>query len=549
MTGVARLRDLLFRLVCGSAMEPCCSSAVRFAAKSVPATSRATGLLRGSVRSIASQAPQSCAELRSTRHGASGTAQPRGALRKPCAPGATAGAVRWRSSGPTRYLARKLVERSDLSGVVAGASDEVDAAFLTDATRELLDVPTVIIPDDDSKLGVGGPPGQGTPGFPQRELDLSAFEGARDTDPFSLVAADMQGLTGGIQELLGVDHPVLSTVAKYFFEMDGGKKMRPAIVMLVSRAANVHALTEDRDAVADEAAQELRQKLAGVPRSPVNESDEARAALESGVAKSWLEPSQRRLAEITEMIHTASLLHDDVIDLADTRRGVGSVNRVFGNKLAVLGGDFLLARASVCLARLRDVEVIELLSTVIEHLVKGEVMQMKTAFRDGNALESAFAMYMRKTYYKTASLMANSCKAAALLAGHSPAVCEAAFLYGKHVGLAFQLVDDVLDFEGSLESLGKPALNDLRQGLATAPVLFAASGHPNMATLIGRKFEAPGDIDEACRAVTASSGVEKTRLLALEHAQLALDAVAAWAPSPERDALAAVVTRVVERKF
>lgn len=145
------------------------------------------------------------------------------------------------------------------------------------------------------------------------------------------------------------------------------------------------------------------------------------------------------------MIHTASLLHDDVIDLADTRRGVGSVNSVFGNQLAVLAGalvtppssacrcphlpcrthadiavrvvprarahtgDFLLARACVSLARLRSVEVVELLASVIEHLVKGEVMQMSAAFAKRDTA-AAFEMYMSKTYYKTASLMANSCK-------------------------------------------------------------------------------------------------------------------------------------------
>lgn len=110
------------------------------------------------------------------------------------------------------------------------------------------------------------------------------------------------------------------------------------------------------------------------------------------------------------MIHTASLLHDDVIDAADTRRGVSSVNAVFGNKLAILGGDFLLARASVALARLRDVEVVELLSTVIDHLVRGEVMQMRQAVRSSDSSSEVFEVYLRKTYYKTGSLIANSCR-------------------------------------------------------------------------------------------------------------------------------------------
>lgn len=108
------------------------------------------------------------------------------------------------------------------------------------------------------------------------------------------------------------------------------------------------------------------------------------------------------------MIHTASLLHDDVIDEADTRRGVPSVNKVFGAKLAILAGDFLLARSSVSLARLRSLEAMELMSTVIEHLVKGEVMQMKNA--DGRDDITPFEYYLRKNYYKTGSLMANSCK-------------------------------------------------------------------------------------------------------------------------------------------
>ena len=120
-------------------------------------------------------------------------------------------------------------------------------------------------------------------------------------------------------------------------------------------------------------------------------------------------PQQKRLAEITEMIHTASLFHDDVIDKATTRRNAASVNQVFGNKVAILGGDFLLSRASVALARLRNLEVVELLSTVIEHLVKGEIMQMKPTSSDDGANKmkntAALDFYLRKNFYKTASLM------------------------------------------------------------------------------------------------------------------------------------------------
>jgi geranylgeranyl pyrophosphate synthase len=275
-------------------------------------------------------------------------------------------------------------------------------------------------------------------------LDLSAFPGAVGLDPFLLVGPDLRGINTSIKALLGVDHPVLATVARYFFDFDGGKKVRPALVLLMAHAVNAHAahVTGARyvqvgsftpsDAEVVAAADILQNGM------PVLPPDSRRRSLPGQVVL----PLQRRLAEITELIHTASLLHDDVIDSADVRRGVGSVNKVFGNKLAVLAGDFLLARASVCLARLRSVPAVELLSSVIEHLVKGEVMQMHSiAGRGGKA---AFEHYLRKTYYKTGSLMANSCKAIATLGAYPDAVCDAAYKYGLHLGIAFQLVDDLL---------------------------------------------------------------------------------------------------------
>lgn len=195
--------------------------------------------------------------------------------------------------------------------------------------------------------------------------------------------------------------------------------MRPAMVLLMSQAVNAHmAAVSVSDA--DIAAVGVSSYTTdGLPRhlsrtaTPTKQPDtvathastsssNASASLNSQGGATWLPPAaiwplQHRLAEIVEMIHTASLLHDDVIDTAETRRGLSSVNSVFGNKLAVLAGDFLLARASVCLARLRNIPVVELMSTVIEHLVKGEVMQMKTALAADAAGVAAFHMYMRKT--------------------------------------------------------------------------------------------------------------------------------------------------------
>jgi len=227
-----------------------------------------------------------------------------------------------------------------------------------------------------------------------------------------------------------------------------------------------------------------------------------------------------------------------------------ALNIEVGNKLAILAGDFLLARASVTLASLRDTEVIMLLSTVIEHLVTGEVMQMTAKPEE----LLSFDYYMRKTHFKTASLIAKSCKAVALLGeARGGEAAEAAYLYGRHLGLAFQLVDDVLDYTGSAASLGKPALNDLRSGIATAPALFAAQQFPALAKLVQRRFAQPGDVEQARAWVADSSGVAQARELAAEHAASARAALDAFPPAAgeqalqARAALRALTYRVLQR--
>jgi geranyl diphosphate synthase len=205
-----------------------------------------------------------------------------------------------------------------------------------------------------------------------------------------------------------------------------------------------------------------------------------------------------------------------------------ALNIEFGNKLAILAGDFLLARASVTLASLRDTEVIMLLSTVIENLVTGEVMQMTAKPEELVSWEH----YAQKTHYKTASLIAKSCKAVALLeSGEDADTAEAAYEYGRHLGLAFQYIDDVLDFTGSALSLGKPALNDLKSGIATAPVLYAAARFPALTKLVQRRFKNDGDVEQARLWVADSDGIAQARELAATHAQQAREALAAFPPT------------------
>ena len=244
-------------------------------------------------------------------------------------------------------------------------------------------------------------------------LDLSAHPGALQSDGFSLVEGELQGLNANIQAILGIDHPVLAKVAQYFFDArtggSGGKKVRPAMVLLMSRAVNAHMESKHGLRSAAASAQHGSDSDSGVIDSDRGVHADSSVAVGGGVGKVALDEQdsqvfadilrlQQRLAEITEMIHTASLLHDDVIDNTEQRRGSPSVNSVFGNKLAVLAGDFLLARASVCLARLRSIAVVELLSNVIEQLVKGEVMQMHTAVKNSpDDSSAALLVYLRKT--------------------------------------------------------------------------------------------------------------------------------------------------------
>jgi hexaprenyl-diphosphate synthase len=167
-------------------------------------------------------------------------------------------------------------------------------------------------------------------------------------------------------------------------------------------------------------------------------------------------PTQLRLAQIVEMIHVASLLHDDVIDASPLRRGAPSAPAAFGNKLSVLGGDFLLGRASAALSRLGEAEVVELIAGVIANLVEGEIMQMQHApgasssgamVPAENLVRENWNVYLKKTYLKTATLMAKGARAAVVLGGTKEGELwkEVAYAYGRNLGIAFQVIFFILD--------------------------------------------------------------------------------------------------------
>ena len=298
---------------------------------------------------------------------------------------------------------------------------------------------------------------------------------------FAPVDNDLRILTENLKKLVSARHPILGAAAEHLFEA-GGKRIRPALVLLVSRATML-----DQD----------------------------------------ITPRHRRLAEITEMIHTASLVHDDVVDEADLRRQEPTVNSLFGNKIAVLAGDFLFAQSSWYLANLDHLEVVKLLSEVIRDFAEGEILQALNRFDTSLSLET----YLKKNYYKTASLLANSVKAAALLSGVSTEIAESLYEYGCNLGLAYQIVDDILDFTGSTKVLGKPAGSDLASGNLTAPVIYTLVEKPYLEVLIEREFSQEGDLAEALTIIREGQGLEQARKLATHHAHLALESLTCLKPS------------------
>eukprot|EP01117_Protostelium_nocturnum_P008226 TRINITY_DN2936_c0_g2_i1.p1 TRINITY_DN2936_c0_g2~~TRINITY_DN2936_c0_g2_i1.p1 ORF type:complete len:436 (-),score=95.67 TRINITY_DN2936_c0_g2_i1:115-1422(-) len=308
-------------------------------------------------------------------------------------------------------------------------------------------------------------------------------------NPFKLVESDLQNLKENISKMLEhTQHPLLKTVAGYYVHLEG-KRIRPLILLVLAKALASHQYS--------------------TMSSSLQEMGEG-------------ERKQLQLAEIVEMIHTASIVHDDVIDNAVTRRGLTSVNLEFGNKLAILSGDFLLARASVALAKLQNHEVTRLISEVISDLVEGELMQIKPS---PSGKSTSFDYYLQKTYFKTASLIANGCASIALLSNSPPELVSASTEYGRNLGIAFQLIDDLLDFTECSDTLGKQASVDLTLGLATAPVLFAREEFPELSALIARKFEQEGDVQLARSLVSKSKGLALTRKLAEDYIEKSLQSI------------------------
>ena len=283
---------------------------------------------------------------------------------------------------------------------------------------------------------------------------------------------ELKQLEKNLQTLIAAENPILYSAAEQLFNA-GGKRVRPRLVLMIAQLIN-------------------KDKI--------------------------IHTEQKRLAEITEIIHTASLVHDDIVDDCDTRRGTDTVHTIFDNKVAVLAGDFLFAQSSWYLANLNNLKVVKTISKIITDFAEGEVQQGLKSFDNLISIQE----YTEKSFYKTASLIACSCKATVMLSHGNESKENDFYLYGKHLGLAFQIVDDILDVTGIPESLGKPPGLDLKNGNLTAPLIFSLSNHKEINKLINREFSSQNDVLKAISIIKQTNSIQKAKDLAEEHIQLAI---------------------------
>ncbi len=277
-----------------------------------------------------------------------------------------------------------------------------------------------------------------------------------------------------------------------------------------------------------------------------------RPMLTLGCARMCGYPGDRHiaLAAAVEFIHTATLLHDDVVDASDLRRGRETANAVWGNKPAVLVGDFLFSRAFELMVADGSLRVLEILSSASAVIAEGEVMQLMTT---GNTATTE-ADYLAVIQSKTAELFAAASRIGAVLAGRPPDQEAALDQFGRNLGTAFQLIDDMLDFSARATEIGKSVGDDFRDGKVTLPVLLAfARGDDEERGFWRRALEEldqqPGDLERAIDLVERRGGLAETQARSRAYAAAAIAALAPFSDGPERRALIAAAAFAGDRSF
>lgn len=314
---------------------------------------------------------------------------------------------------------------------------------------------------------------------------------------YQIVAEDFAAVDSLIKQQLSSRIPLVEKIGDYIISA-GGKRLRPLLVLLAGNAVG----KQDDDL--------------------------------------------RLLAAVIEFLHTSTLLHDDVVDKSDLRRGRSTANAKWGNAPSVLVGDFLYARSFEMMVRLGSLPVMEIISQATRVIAEGEVLQL-TKVRDASTTE---ATYMEVIRGKTAMLFEASTHSAAVLAQAPASQIEALRTYGDNLGIAFQLVDDLLDYRGDAETLGKNVGDDLAEGKPTLPLIVTMrDGTPEQAALVRKAIQQGGigDLAEISSAVEASGALDYTAKLAQEYAQRAIACLDDIPASGYRDALIELANFAVAR--
>lgn len=318
------------------------------------------------------------------------------------------------------------------------------------------------------------------------------------TAALALIADDMREVDEVIAARLQSSVVLVGDVARYII-LAGGKRLRPALLLLMSGAL------ECRDA------------------------------------------RRFSLAAVVEFIHTATLLHDDVVDDSTLRRGRATANENFGNPASVLVGDFLYSRAFQMMVETGDMRVMQILSDATNVIAEGEVQQLVNT-HDATLTEAGYLEVIRS---KTAKLFEASARLAAVLAGSSAAVEQACADYGKALGTAFQVIDDALDYDGNTQELGKNIGDDLREGKMTLPLIIAMQrGSAAQKTLLRQVIEqgSTNGLDAVVDIVHATDAMAATHAAAAAQAQLAMDAISGFARNSHTEALLQLAAQLLTRR-
>ena len=314
----------------------------------------------------------------------------------------------------------------------------------------------------------------------------------------ALIAGDMREVDAVIAQRLDSGVPLVGQVARYIISA-GGKRLRPALLLLVSGALGYQG------------------------------------------------PQRFNLAAVVEFIHTATLLHDDVVDDSTLRRGRATANEMFGNPASVLVGDFLYSRAFQMMLDARDMRVMEILAEATNVIAEGEVLQLMN-MHDASLDEEG---YLRVIRSKTAKLFEASTRLAAVLAGSPPAVEQACADYGQALGTAFQVIDDVLDYDGNAAEMGKNLGDDLREGKATLPLILAMQRGTVEQSRTVREAIETGSVErlnDILGIVRETGALEATRNAAAAEAQRAIDAAMLLPDSPHRTAMVHLASQLLNRR-